>query len=54
VTLIWLLIWLIANNVGGTEGLEFDPLNAWAFTLILAFALDVNRPADMYRSGKGE
>jgi hypothetical protein len=49
-TLVWLVIWLIANNVGGTEPLLLDPVNAWTGTLILAVALDVNRPANLGRS----
>jgi hypothetical protein len=49
-TLAWLVIWLIANNVGGTEPLLLDPVNAWTGTLILAVALDVNRPATLGRS----
>jgi hypothetical protein len=41
VTLIWFVIWLIANNVGDGEPLELDPVNAWTGTLILAVALDL-------------
>ena len=40
---IWFVIWLIANNVGGQEALTMDPVNTWAATLILAFALDLGR-----------
>jgi hypothetical protein len=43
-TIAWLVIWFIANNVGGNEPLTLDPVNAWAATLILAIALDINRP----------
>jgi hypothetical protein len=28
-TLIWFVIWLIANNVGTHEPLTLDPVNAW-------------------------
>lgn len=42
-TLIWFVIWLIANNVGGNEPLEFSPVNAWAATLILSVALDLGK-----------
>lgn len=42
-TLIWFLVWLIANNVGGSEPLEVDPVNWWAGSLILAVALDLGR-----------
>lgn len=40
-TLIWLIVWFIANNVGGHEPLTFDPVNAWTGTLLLAIALDL-------------
>ena len=51
-TLIWFVVWLIANNVGGPEPLAFDPVNAWLATLTLALALDVNRRAALGRSGR--
>ena len=41
VTFVWFVIWLIANNVGGSEPLLLDPVNAWVGTLILAVALDL-------------
>jgi hypothetical protein len=44
VTVIWFIIWLIANLIGDREALLFDPLNWWAATLLLAIALDINRP----------
>lgn len=40
-TFLWLLIWFIANLVGGHEPLLLDPVNAWTGTLILAVALDL-------------
>ena len=40
-TLIWFVVWLIANNVGGHEPLLVDPVNAWTATLILAVGLDL-------------
>jgi hypothetical protein len=40
-TLIWLIVWFIADNVGDREPLAFDPVNAWTATLILAVALDL-------------
>ncbi|HEX2467576.1 MAG TPA: hypothetical protein VHJ54_05160 [Solirubrobacterales bacterium] len=43
-TFLWFVIWLIANNVGGNAPLEFDPVNFWAGALILAIAIDLNRP----------
>lgn len=42
-TLVWFVIWLIANVVGDNEPLLFDPVNWWAGTLILAVALDLSR-----------
>jgi hypothetical protein len=52
-TLIWFVIWLIANNIGGSEPLAVDPVNAWAATLILAAALDFARP-DSFKPGGGD
>lgn len=43
-TLVWLIVWFIADRIGDRESLAFDPVNVWAGTLILAVALDVNRP----------
>lgn len=40
-TLVWFVVWVISNNVGDHEPLLFDPLNVWAWTLILAVALDL-------------
>lgn len=40
-TLIWFVVWLIADNVGGHEPLLLDPVNAWTATLIGAIALDL-------------
>ena len=42
-TLVWFLIWLVANRIGDTESLTFDPVNGWAGTLVLAAALDLAR-----------
>ena len=44
-TLIWLVIWFVANLSGGHEPLLLDPVNAWTATLILAAALDFARPS---------
>lgn len=41
-TFIWFVAWLIANNVGGHEGLLLNPVNGWMGTLILAIALDLS------------
>jgi hypothetical protein len=43
VTLIWFLIWLVADKIGDHERLTADPVNVWAATLILAVALDLGR-----------
>jgi hypothetical protein len=40
-TVLWFVIWLIADNVGGHEPLVIDPVNAWTATLILGVALDL-------------
>ena len=40
-TVLWFIVWFIANNVGDHEPLLFDPVNAWTATLILAVALDL-------------
>ena len=42
-TLIWFVIWLIANIVGDNEPLIFNPVNWWAGTLLLVVALDLGR-----------
>jgi hypothetical protein len=42
-TIIWFLIWFVANAIGDSEPLTFDPVNAWAGTLVLAAALDLAR-----------
>jgi hypothetical protein len=41
-TLIWFVVWFIANNVGDHEPLVFDPVNIWAGVLIFAVALDLS------------
>jgi hypothetical protein len=43
-SVIWFVIWLVANNIGDQEPLRFDPVNVWAGTLLLAVVLDINRP----------
>lgn len=49
-TLIWFVVWLIANNVGGHEPLLLHPVNAWTATLILAIAIDLSRPSPFGRA----
>jgi len=41
VTLIWFVIWLIADVLGNPAPLVFDPVNWWVGTLLLAIALDL-------------
>lgn len=43
-TVIWFVVWVVANAIGDHEPLRFDPVNVWAALLILAIALDINRP----------
>ena len=53
-TFVWLVIWFIANIIGGSELLKLDPVNAWTATLILAVAIDLNRPRPELRQGRGQ
>jgi hypothetical protein len=48
----WFVIWLICNLIGGSEPLKLDPVNGWTATLILAAALDLNRP--QFGPGRGK
>lgn len=43
-TIVWFAVWVIASLVGNHQPLVFDPPNWWAGTLLLAIALDLNRP----------
>jgi hypothetical protein len=42
-TLVWFVVWLVANVIGDEEPLVFDPVNGWAGALLLALALDLAR-----------
>ena len=42
-TIVWLVVWFVADRIGDREPLLFDPVNLWAGTLVLALALDVSR-----------
>jgi len=42
-TLIWFVIWFVADRIGDREALLLDPVNVWAGTFLLALALDVGR-----------
>jgi hypothetical protein len=51
VTLVWFVIWFISDRVGDREALTFDPVNTWAWTLILVIALDLSRQHVPRRNG---
>jgi hypothetical protein len=42
-TLLWFIVWVIADHIGSHEALRFDPVNVWMTTLLLAVALDLGR-----------
>jgi hypothetical protein len=42
VTLVWFVVWLVANNIGDHEPLLFDPVNWWTGLLLLTLALDLS------------
>ena len=42
-TLVWFIVWFIADRIGDREALLLDPVNVWMGTLVLALALDVGR-----------
>lgn len=42
-TLVWFVVWLVANTIGDAEPLRFDPVNGWAGALLLCVALDLGR-----------
>ena len=42
-TLLWFIVWLIANFIGDEEPLRLDPVNFWTGALIFAVALDLGR-----------
>ena len=42
-TVLWFIIWFVADRIGDREALTFDPVNTWAGALILTVALDLGR-----------
>ena len=53
-TLIWFVVWIVANTLGDDAPLLFDPVNLWAGTLLLAVALDLgSHHAPFVRGGHG-
>jgi hypothetical protein len=51
-TILWFVVWAISNAVGDREALTLDPVNWWVGLLLLAVALDINRPQVIGRRGK--
>jgi hypothetical protein len=51
-TIVWFVIWLVANTIGDHEPLLFDPPNWWTATLLAAIALDLNRQEALKRRTK--
>lgn len=41
-TLVWLVVWFVADHMGGRAPLVLQPANWWAITLLLAIALDLS------------
>lgn len=45
-TLLWFIVWFIANNVGFPEPIIIGgegPVNGWAGTLLFCIALDLGK-----------
>jgi hypothetical protein len=42
-TLLWFIIWFVANSTGDHAPLLWNPVNIWTGTLLLAIALDLAR-----------
>lgn len=42
-TLLWFIVWFIADVTGESAPLELDPVNVWTGGFILAAALDLAR-----------
>ena len=51
-TILWFVVWLVADLSGDREALVFDPVNWWTGTLLAALAIDLNRPQVTGRGGK--
>lgn len=51
-TILWFIVWLIADRVGDREALQLDPVNFWAGALILTVALDLSAAHAISRRGK--
>ncbi|HET7856616.1 MAG TPA: hypothetical protein VFL41_09180 [Gaiellaceae bacterium] len=42
-TLLWFVVWLIADLIGDEEGLTFNPVNFWAGALLFSIAVDLSK-----------
>jgi hypothetical protein len=42
-TILWFLVWFVANLFGDNAPITFDPVNWWGGFLLLAVALDLNK-----------
>ena len=51
-TIVWFVVWLIFDLIGDREPLRLVPVNWWTGTLLLAIALDINRPQGITRRGR--
>lgn len=53
-TLIWFVIWLVANSLGDQAPLLWNPVNVWSGALLLAVAIDLSRQhVPVGRGGQG-
>lgn len=42
-TLVWFVVWLIADRIGDREVLAANPVNGWTGALLAVIALDLAR-----------
>jgi hypothetical protein len=42
-TILWFIVWFVANLFGDSAPITFDPVNWWGGFLLLAAALDLNK-----------
>ena len=52
-TLIWFVVWFVADRLGDRAPLQFHPANTCAWTLLLAIALDLARQHAVVPSTRG-
>ena len=53
-TLLWFVVWLVANVLGDNEPLALDPVNFWTASLVLSIAVDLNRPRPELGGGSAQ